>query len=422
MDKDTDTIELDASQLEISDHDDYPDGGMRAWLVVLGVCIAITDFMQSLLTSTGSVTVWGVFQSYYEVHTLKAYSPSQISWIGSTQYFLFLLPAQITGRLFDLGYLKIPFFFGTILFVVSTFLIAHCQEYWHFSCVKELHMGYLASGICFGPLFGVIGHWFKRRLGIALGVMQVGSSIGGIVFPIAIRNLIRTVGFPWAMCVMGFMILFVLGISNVALARRLPPKNISGGLFNFKAFKSPAFTIYCIANFVAYLGIYTVLMFIDISAVSIGISPNFSFYLVSFVNGSSGIGRLVTGVMTDRYGPLNVIAPMTTITAIMTFAWPYAQSENSLIAVAIIYGFTASAYVSAFSLPLYSMGVIEDVGRRIGTVRVFSAFGEVAGPPISGSINSATGSIKAVSYYAGSTTLLSVILMLVTRHLMLDKS
>jgi hypothetical protein len=65
--------------------------------------------------------------------------------------------------------------------------------------------------------------------------------------------------------------------------------------------------------------------------------------------------------------------------------------------------FTSSAYVSAFNMPLYDMGVIEDIGRRMGTVMAFAALGALAGPPISGAINTSTGSIKAVSYYAGKT-------------------
>ncbi|KAF9448304.1 MFS general substrate transporter [Macrolepiota fuliginosa MF-IS2] len=415
-DEDVDSIKTDdlRSGIGITDHDDYPDGGLRAWTIVLGtVCCTI---------ATGSLTAWGVFQSYYEVHTLKEYSPSQIwsAWIGSIQYCLCLLPGQVFGRLFDLGHLRVPFFLGSVLFVVSTFLIAHCHEYWHFLLCQGFAYG-LACGICFGPIYGVLGHWFKKRRGLAIGLTQVGSSLGGTVFPIAVRHLIGIVGFPWTMRIMGFMLLFVLGIANIVLARRLPPKNMPGGLFNFKAFKSAPFSVYCVASLVAYLGIYTVLMFIDVSAINVGISPDFSFYLVSIVNASSGVGRLATGLMTDRYGSLNVIAPMTAIAGIMTFAWPYAQSKNSLVAVGIIYGLTSSAFVSGISLPLYSMGIIEDVGRRIGAAMVFAAFGALAGPPISGAANSATGGIKAVSYYAGSTVLLSVALMLTTRHLMSKK-
>jgi len=59
------------------------------------------------------------------------------------------------------------------------------------------------------------------------------------------------------MRIIAFILLFMLGISNIVLDRRLPPKNVPGGLFNYRAFKLPSFTIYCLANTMAFLGIYT---------------------------------------------------------------------------------------------------------------------------------------------------------------------
>lgn len=47
----------------------------------------------------------------------------------------------------------------------------------------------------FGPVVGTVPHWFKKKLGVALGLMAVGSSIGGCVFPIAVQNLIERVGY-----------------------------------------------------------------------------------------------------------------------------------------------------------------------------------------------------------------------------------
>lgn len=59
------------------------------------------------------------------------------------------------------------------------------------------------------------------------------------------------------MRILGFIILFSCTISNLTLRRRLPPKNVEGGLWNLAAFKSPAFTVYCLGSFVAFLGLYT---------------------------------------------------------------------------------------------------------------------------------------------------------------------
>ena len=98
--------------------------------------------------------------------------------------------------------------------------------------------------------------------------------------------------------------------------------NAKGGLFNLAAFKNKAFTLWCLAGFTTFLGLSTstylvcrnitttdisslsiALTYIDVSAVSMGVDPDFSFYLVSIANASSGVGRLFAGTMADRFGP-----------------------------------------------------------------------------------------------------------------------
>lgn len=56
------------------DKDDYPEGGRKAWLVVIGsFCGSFSVF--GLLNSTG------VLLQYLSANQLKDYSPSQIGWI-----------------------------------------------------------------------------------------------------------------------------------------------------------------------------------------------------------------------------------------------------------------------------------------------------------------------------------------------------
>jgi MCP family monocarboxylic acid transporter-like MFS transporter 10 len=47
------------------------------------------------------------------------------------------------------------------------------------------------------------------------------------------------------------------------------------------------------------------------------------------------------------------------------------------------------------------MGEVEDVGRRSGMMMTIIAMGALAGPPISGAINNATGGFREVGYFAG---------------------
>lgn len=55
------------------------------------------------------------------------------------------------------------------------------------------------------------------------------------------------------------------------------------------------------------------------------------------------------------------------------------------------------------------MGEMGDIGRRLGTVFIFTGVGALIGPPISGAINRATGGVQAVSYYAGKDARFSAI-------------
>ncbi|KAG6819684.1 hypothetical protein H0H93_009640 [Arthromyces matolae] len=50
--------------------------------------------------------------------------------------------------------------------------------------------------------------------------------------------------------------------------------------------------------------------------------------------------------------------------------------------------------------PVMELGAPHDLGRRVGMLMSIYAFGALAGPPISGAINTATGGFKAVGYYA----------------------
>ena len=145
-----------------------------------------------------------------------------------------------------------------------------------------------------------------------------------------------------------------------------------------------------------------VLTYIDVSASAAGISPEFSFYLVSIANAGSGLGRILSGMLADKFGPLTVTAPLNLLCAIMTYIWPHATTKGPLIVIGIIYGFCSGAYVSLVPAPFIMMGDTHDAGRRTGTAFSVIAFGALAGPPVSGAIYQATGGFNDVGYYAGN--------------------
>ncbi|KAJ7926158.1 major facilitator superfamily domain-containing protein [Mycena leptocephala] len=397
----------------MSDAISYPDGGLRAWLIVLGASF-------STFSSFGYVNSWGVFQAYYQLHLLKDSSSSAISWIGSVQLALTFGIAILIGRLFDNGWFALPAACASIALVALTILTGECTEYWHFLLCQGFAVG-IASGVIFGPTLAIVSHWFKRRRSTALGIVAAGASVGGLIIPILVQKLIPRIGFRWTTRVVALMLFFTTGIMNLCLRRRLAPVKTSGGIFNWRAFKYKPFSLYTLAVFTCFFGLYTLLTYIDVSATNAGIAPSFDVYLLAIANASSGVGRIMTGLLADRIGCMSVMIPGTLLAAIVTYAWPFAGSLPSLIAVAIIYGFASGIFVGLQAVPLIHMGNMSDVGRRTGTLFSILSISALAGPPISGAIASATGNYKAVGYYAGSTMMVALGILCYVRYLMTGK-
>lgn len=90
----------------------FPEGGTKAWLVVLGCwCTSFASFgyvnsFGSVLEETRSwqkmLTVpFRVYETYYLQTFMKGYSPSDVAWIGSIQAFTQFSATLISGPVTD---------------------------------------------------------------------------------------------------------------------------------------------------------------------------------------------------------------------------------------------------------------------------------------------------------------------------------
>ncbi|KAI0343554.1 MFS general substrate transporter [Trametopsis cervina] len=387
-----------------------PDGGLEAWLVVLaGYCATFAAF--------GFINAWGVFQEYYEQNTLSNKTPSIISWIGSVQYALVFMPGLLVGRLFDRGYLRLPVAIASAGLITATFLVAQCTQYWHFLLCQGFFTG-LSAGIIIIASLTVIPHWFKAKRGIAFGMITVGASFGGVVYPIAARKLIPLVGLQWTMRILGFIHLFLLVPVNAFMRRRLPISKEPHPL-SLSAFRNPAFSLYCAGGFTTFLGLYTVLTYISVSARAAGIPDNFSFYYVAIANAGGILGRFAFGRIGDRFGPLTTIAPATFLAGILTYVWPFVTSKGGLIALGLVYGVASGGFLALFGAPTVQMGELKENPTRLGLFLTCMSLGALAGPPISGAILNSSGGFTLVGVWAGTVVMVSVVFFFLSRHFQL---
>lgn len=100
--------------------DPPPDGGLTAWLTVIGSAF-------SILCVLGLVTGAGQLQAYYLKHQLSNYSTSTVAWIASTQITLTFGGAVISGALFD-AYSARPLVVASTIGQVGSLVALACES------------------------------------------------------------------------------------------------------------------------------------------------------------------------------------------------------------------------------------------------------------------------------------------------------
>ncbi|EAW08219.1 MCT family MFS transporter [Aspergillus clavatus NRRL 1] len=368
------------------------DTGLVTWLQVLG-----SFFL--FFNSWGMINTWGAFQSYYEQTLLSDVSSSTIAWIGSLQSFLLMLFGVVTGPLFDAGYFRALVIFGTIVLPFGLMMASISSQYWHLILSQGICIG-LAAGCLFVPSVAILPQYFKRKRGLANGLAASGSSIGGVVYPIMFNQLQEKVGYAWATRALGFVAFgtccFSLSLMRV---RFLPTEKRK--LVQLSAFTEPAFVMFGVAMFLGFLGFYNFLFYVQSFAIDTGIvDGNLGFYLLAMLNAGSTVGRIFPNFVADHAGPLNMLTPAATATAILAFAWIGVHNVPGIICLAVLYGLCSGGFVSLPPVVMVTLTKdIRDLGTRLGMIFSMTSIGLLIGTPIGGAILSDTHQYLGVQLF-----------------------
>ncbi|GAW13492.1 hypothetical protein ANO14919_028780 [Xylariales sp. No.14919] len=390
--------------------EDFPDGGLEAWLVVLGGSLI-------LFCSFGIVNCSGVFVQYYASGPLSDYSTSDITWITSLQAFLVTGSNLAVGRIFDSYGTRWILPIGTIIYSFGLMVLSLSTKYYQI----VLSQG-IVSGIGAATVFNCASNstitWFYKYRAAALGIVVAGSSIGGIVLPILMSHLIPKIGFPWTVRILGFIVLLFCGIASFTVKSRLPPNPKP---FHFaelvKPFSELRFALVVVAAFFFFWGLYLPFNYLNIQAQKQGVNPTLIPYLLPIVNAVSIPGRIIPGILADRVGRFNMMIIIATLSSIVTLAlWVPGNTTATTIAFGAVYGFTSGAFISLAPAVIAQISDIRQIGARSGVLLFISSLGALTGSPVGGAIVTAqNGEYLGLKLFTGITIGFAAVFLVVAR-------
>ncbi|KAJ5235785.1 MFS monocarboxylate transporter [Penicillium citrinum] len=383
----------------------FPEGGTKGWLAVLACwCIMFNTF--------GYINAFGIYEAYYRETFLSDQSESNIAWIGSLQAFFMFSGGLISGPLMDRYGPKVILIPCSLLFILAVMLTSLCTEYYQFMLAQGV-LGGLANGLTYTPTLTAVNQYFFKRRPLAMGIASSGSSLAGVIFPIALNRMLNksTLGFGWSVRVLGFLMLALSIIACASISSNAPRRK-SGPPFLLAAWKKPVYTLQITGLFLVFWAMFIPFFYIPGYALSISISVDMSFYLIAILNAGSLVGRLFGGAVATHLGQFNTLTGSSMICGILNLCWLAINSLGGMIAYSVLLGFFSGTIIGLFPATIaMTSEKPNEIGSYIGMGLGVLSISVLTGTPITGAMINSYGSYHPAIIFSGVSSILGAIVI-----------
>ncbi|KAK0447184.1 major facilitator superfamily domain-containing protein [Armillaria borealis] len=384
----------------------YPDGGGRAWLVVLGCFMFAATCMAYGL-------VWGVLQDYYHTYMFPETSLSILSLAGGVQNFLMNGTAYLSGGLGDRYGYKRLLILSSILAYLCLLASAFSTKLYHIFLFQGIFLGF-SHGLGMPLYMSLPSQWFLEKRGVATGLAVSGSGIGGGVSSLIVRKLKTMLIYSSMHAVIWIIALCLLKErvrpGQAEEKKRWLPERVDG------RFYSVAISVFI--GIFGYLGpFYFSTTYTKQFVPSIGKDSILAVIPLVVMNFSAGIGRILAGRLADYFGPINIFFSSFFFGGLFQLlVWTFAKTYASIIVFSILNGLVGCWFLSLLPVVCAELFGIQGLSTITGFMVLMNSPGQMAGAPIAGAILSASGgNWVAVTIYSGGITVLGALCVLYAR-------
>ena len=203
------------------------------------------------------------------------------------------------------------------------------------------------------------------------------------------RTLLSRIGFPWAVRTIAFVVLTLYFLSYAVLINHPKKPPTARRFFDTSTLTDSPFLTLCFASILSASAYYIPFLYLPLlTKVSIpNINPNLGIDLLSIMNGTSAIGRLVAGIAAAKYGPTETVTVCAYIGSVLLFSWMAVDTVPGVIAWSVFWGMISGVLVTmpGAYLPLFVPSPTV-LGTRSGMYWSFVGVGLLIGSPIGGAM------------------------------------
>lgn len=397
-----------------------PDGGLRAYAVV------VASFLTNGLLF-GFINSCSVIYTVHENHFNKEPNATiRAALVGALPMGITFLLSPVSGILTGLLGLRMTAVLGGIIastgMLLSSF-VAYNLDVLFFTYGVMYGLG---ASFAYTPSLAILGHYFKKHLGLVNGIVSIGSSIFTVFMPIIMKHVIDNYGLEW---LFRLLALFTFGIALCGLLFKPIPlviiktprenKSIKPLLFsilNIQIWKNKKYTFWALSMPVALFG-YLV-PYVHIQSL---ISDNFTNVIQSLplqcIATASGLGRLIFGYLADKSGIDRILLQQISfyVIGILTIILPFVRTFGVLVAISLGMGLFDGAFISLIGPIAFELCGRAHAASAIGCMLGLAAVPLSLGPPIAAYMYNAQGSYTLPFVLAGISPLIGATLMFSVR-------
>ncbi|WWC64055.1 uncharacterized protein I303_106662 [Kwoniella dejecticola CBS 10117] len=358
-------------------------------------------------------------------------SPALVDLIGTLGVSLMTVFGPYTTAWAKVFSPRLVIAIGGLLFGVACILASFGTALWHFELTQGVLLG-IGTCLAYMPAVTVAPTWYDRRRGLAMGIIMAGTGVGGVVWAPVTTSLIDHLGYRNALRVSGGITGALIIVASIPIKwdpttkirleresaqRRRRNEGLYRSLFvnikllDMEVAKSRVFVVQIIGTFLQAAAYYTPVFFFSAYARSIGFSTTAGANFIALSNATNAIGKIVIGLIADRYGRWNTLFIVTFFSGISTFGlWLSSTlindqwtSQALFITYTALYGIFASPYVSLFPAGLVDLFGPANFANVNGALYVARGFATLMGTPVAGAlIREAGESLSPRAYWRPS--------------------